>query len=203
MEQEQRDILDLSSRLLNDRPGFLQFSNETQALIERISSNRQHLVEFKRDLHTLKGNTAIFGLSLISRLCHEAESDLEAGGESWVDCSPIVMQWERTCTTIRQLLGERTHSGIEIDELEYVAVLDAIRKGADRRLLEQMVGCWRLEPMRARLGRVAEQLSTIALTDPPQIGQADPVIGCVARGPVGRVSEGVADRPSGSTRLSG
>ena len=46
-------------------------------------------------------------------------------------------------------------------------------------------------------------VSTIALSDPPQIGQTDPVIGSSARGAVGRVSVGAADRPSGSTRLSG
>ena len=46
-------------------------------------------------------------------------------------------------------------------------------------------------------------LSTIALTDPPEIGQTDPVIGAGARGAVGRNSVGAADRPSGSTRLSG
>jgi|GEM_PF-383198 len=56
---------------------------------------------------------------------------------------------------------------------------------------------------KAALGSRRSDLSTIALTDPPQIGQTDPVIGTGARGAVGRVLVGAADRPSGSTRLSG
>jgi len=113
-EREQRDILELSSRLLNDRAGFLEFFAETQALLERVTKNRTDLGLLKRDLHTLKGNSAIFGLSLISELCHEAESVLEEAGGGRVDCSAIVLQWERTCSKIRQLLGERPQNGIEV-----------------------------------------------------------------------------------------
>jgi two-component system chemotaxis sensor kinase CheA len=158
-EQEQRDILDVSARLLNDRAGFLEFFGETQVLIERVTKNRSDLVLLKRDLHTLKGNTAMFGLSLASSLCHVTESEIEANGGGPVDCSPIVAQWERTCSKIRHLLGGRPQGAIEVDEREYLAVLDAIRGGVDKKLLERMVNAWRLEPMRVRLERAGEQLS--------------------------------------------
>lgn len=46
-------------------------------------------------------------------------------------------------------------------------------------------------------------VSTIALSDPPRIGQADPSVRVGAQGQFGRAMLSGADRPSGSTRLSG
>jgi len=161
-EQEERDILDVSSRLLRDRRGFLEFFRETQSLIERVTQNNTDTVVLKRDLHTLKGNTAIFGLSLISALCHTAEAQLEASGTG-VNCSPIVVQWQNTCAKIQHLLGERNDKAVEIEANEYEALVAAIRNGADRKLLERMVEAWRLDPLRARLERASEQLAATAL----------------------------------------
>ncbi len=158
-QQETRDILDVSARLLNDRRGFLEFFEDTQSLLKKITRHRSDLVTFKRDLHTLKGNTALFGVSLVSRLCHEAESRLELSADGSVDCSSIVRQWERTCDQIRPLIAEQTQRDIVIDERDYLALLAGIRTGADKRVLARMVDAWRLEPLRSRLDRAAEQLS--------------------------------------------
>ena len=159
-EREERDILDVSTRLLNDRAGFLEFFAETQGLLKRIAQSKGDLVLLKRDLHTLKGNAALYGLSLISTLCHVAESELEVNG--CVDCSPIAVQWERTCSKIRQLLGEGTQKGIQVDESEYLWVLDAIRRDVAPGTVKRMIEAWRLEPVRTRLERAAEQLKAAA-----------------------------------------
>ncbi len=54
-EQQERDLLNLSSRLLHDRTGFVEFADETELLLERIARNTSDQVLLKRDLHTLKG----------------------------------------------------------------------------------------------------------------------------------------------------
>lgn len=46
-------------------------------------------------------------------------------------------------------------------------------------------------------------VSTIALSDPPRIGQADPLDGVGNQGKFGCSGLAGADRPSGSTRLNG
>lgn len=160
-QQEERDILEVSSRLIRDRKGSLEFFSETQDLIERLSGTDTDPVRFKRDLHTLKGNAAVFGLSTISDLCHEAETELEHG-TGRVDCARIANQWESTCSKLRHLQSDQVRAGIEVDETEYTCVLEALRGGVDPAQVERMVAAWRLEPLRARLERAGEQLTATA-----------------------------------------
>ncbi len=162
-EQEARDILNATSCLLADRAGFLQFFSETQDLIRSIDENRTDLGKLKRDLHTLKGNTAVFGMAHLSALCHQLESELESRDAASLDRTPVGTQWDRTCSKIKRLIGEGDPmNSIEVDEVEYVAVLDAIRRGVDKMTLERMVKAWRLEPFQLRLSRIGEQLSGLA-----------------------------------------
>ena len=160
-EQQERDMINLSSRLLNDRAGFLEFANETNQLLERVVENTTDLVVRKRDLHTLKGNSAIFGLSALSALCHGLESELETGAEA-LNCASITGEWQRICQRTQQLLGERLSTDLAIDKREYQAVLDAVRGRRDHAALERLLVVWSLEPMRVRLERAAEQLSSAA-----------------------------------------
>jgi two-component system chemotaxis sensor kinase CheA len=162
-EQEARDILNATSCLLADRAGFLQFFSETEELIRHIDENRSELATLKRDLHTLKGNTAVFGMARLSGLCHELESELESRDAASLDRSALRIQWDRTCAQIKRLIGEGDAMGsIAVDSREYVAVLDAIRRGVDKATLERMVAAWRLEPFQVRLTRIGEQLSGLA-----------------------------------------
>lgn len=160
-EQQERDLLNLSSRLLHDRAGFLEFASETELLLERIGRNTSDPVLLKRDLHTLKGNSSLYGLSALSALCHIQESNLEAGIDA-VDCSAIVSQWQGICQKTRQLVGERETAGIEIDQREYQAVLTAVRAGHRHGEVARMIEAWGLEPVRVRLERAAEQLAALA-----------------------------------------
>lgn len=160
-EQQERDLLNLSSRLLHDRTGFQDFVDETEQLLARIRQNGTDAILLKRDLHTLKGNSALFGLSALSSLCHTQESNLEAGIDA-VDCSAIVSQWQSICQKMRQLVGEHSPTGLEIDQREYQAALKAARAGCSQPELARMIEAWALEPVRARLERAAEQLSNLA-----------------------------------------
>ena len=159
-EQQERDLLNLSSRLLHDRAGFLEFASETEQLLERISQNTSDQVLLKRDLHTLKGNSGLFGLSALSALCHTQESNLESGTN--VDCSAIADQWQSVRQKTRQLVGERSAVGLEVDQHEYQAVLTAVRAGRRHTDLARMIEAWGLEPVRIRLERAAEQLVALA-----------------------------------------
>jgi two-component system chemotaxis sensor kinase CheA len=160
-EQQERDLLNLSSRLLHDRSGFLEFASETEQLLERIAQNASDPLLLKRDLHTLKGNSGLYGLSLLSALCHAQESQLETGINA-VDSSAIAREWQNIREKTRMLVGERRATGLEVDQREYQAVLNAVRTGCSNAELSPMIEAWALEPMRVRLERAAEQLSALA-----------------------------------------
>jgi two-component system chemotaxis sensor kinase CheA len=161
-EQEERDILNVASRVLQDRAGFLEFFAETEQLLRRVCENRGDAVTLKRDLHTLKGNSAIYGLSRLSELCHGLESELESVDAATLDRSSLSEQWSRVCEKLKLVLGQHDRPSIEVNEQDYLAVLDAIHRGVDPLTLRRMIEAWRLEPMQARLERVAEQISATA-----------------------------------------
>jgi len=157
-ELEGRDILGASARVLADRAGFLEFVDDTRGLLRKINECETDTVGLKRDLHTLKGNAAIFGLPLLASLCHAAESALEQSGSAKAECASLTEQWQSTCSKLQHLLGERPQTGIEVDEVEYEFVLTALRKGIAPRVAERMVAAWRLEPVRRSLERAGEHL---------------------------------------------
>jgi len=159
-EQQERDLLNLSSRLLHDRAGFLEFAGETELLLERIRRNTSDPILLKRDLHTLKGNSGLYGLSALSALCHSQETNLESGTD--VDCSAIIGQWQSVRQKTQQLVGERSATELQVDQREYRSVLNAVRAGCRHADLARMLEAWELEPVRVRLERAAEQLAALA-----------------------------------------
>lgn len=159
-EQQERDLLNLSSRLLHDRNGFVEFADETELLLARIARNTSDQVLLKRDLHTLKGNAGLYGLSALSGLCHTQESNLDSGTD--VNCSAIVEQWRSIREKTHQLVGERSATGLEVDQREYQALLSAVRGGRRHAELARIIEAWSLEPVRVRLERAAEQIAALA-----------------------------------------
>jgi len=161
-EQEERDIISVSSRLLRDRNGFVEFFTEAQNLVERVHDNRSDVIGLKRDLHTLKGVSAIYGVRGISQICHDLESTLEISDPAALDRSELVRRWGYLREKFEQFFQGRRSPSIEVDELEYEAVMEAIRQRAEHSAIGRVLGAWRLEPLRLRLERVGEQLSATA-----------------------------------------
>jgi two-component system chemotaxis sensor kinase CheA len=161
-EAESRDLVNLTTRLLKDREGFEEFFGEASRLVQSIDSPATDRMTLKRDLHTLKGNTALYGLTRLSNACHALETALDDQTPESLDPGPLTRAWQQCVATTQHLLGEQHADTIEIDESEYEAVLAAIRRNAPSRELERIVRAWRLEPLRARLDRIAEQLVSTA-----------------------------------------
>ena len=161
-EQEERDIIQVSSRLLNDRAGFMDFLREAEVLLERLRESDGDLQLYKRALHTLKGNTALFGMASVSKACHEAEISLELHGLTSAGHATIAERWAHILGKIRPLLGGKAKHALEIDEGEFRALVREARRGGNLALL-RMLEAWQLEPLRARLERASEQLVATAL----------------------------------------
>ena len=81
-EAEQKELMQAFRKLMVDRTGFNQFLHEASVMVEAITSRwlDGDQPELKRLLHTLKGNTASMGLSVVANLCHELEEELSTKG---------------------------------------------------------------------------------------------------------------------------
>jgi two-component system chemotaxis sensor kinase CheA len=161
-ERESRELANLTARLLQSRTAFLEFFDESQRLLQRILKNEGDAASVKRDLHTLKGNAGIYGLSAISAICHALETELEHDSLESIDRSALAREWERSVAMVERLMGSRSEARIEIDEQQYRALTEAIARDTPKAELTLMLRTWRLESLRERLDRVAEQLTGVA-----------------------------------------
>ncbi len=163
IEQRQKEIVEVFKHLSVDPAGFLDFVTEGDLIVEGISSPKS-LVELQRGLHTLKGNSAIFGLYALATICHQLEQSLADGASalSAKDSELICGAWRGLHVDLDRFLESRRAKGISIDDREYEAILSEVLKGADPQVLSERIRAWRLEPVTVRLKRLAEQANGLA-----------------------------------------
>jgi two-component system chemotaxis sensor kinase CheA len=164
VEAEQRDVIQLLGRVAKDRVGVLEFMNEARDLVLAIDDPKQvDRVVIRRLVHTLKGNSMIFGVQTVASVCHEIESSMEETGgiATAAERSTLRESWMRLSNTVDVLLG-RQGDRIEIDETEYAALLAAVSRGEKSDTLRERIRALKLEPSARRLIRAAEQAQAIA-----------------------------------------
>lgn len=163
-EADEREITRLFTRVIADRKGFVEFFDEATALVGQIAtaSRAGDLEQLKRSLHTLKGNTNIFGIDTVAAICHALEDKLaEAGRLSPAELAELEQRWAALNAKMQTLLGD-AGSKIEIDDAEHDQILHAVAQGTSRHEIVRRIQSWLLEPTQARLARSAEQAVALA-----------------------------------------
>ena len=162
-EAEQREVASVLERATRDKAGVLEFLVISESQVRDLTGGgARPVVEARRLLHTLKGNCAIFGMQRIATLCHgiEARMQEDGGGLSRDEIAALRGAWDRVANRLGALLGDT--SQMVIDDEEYRQVLQAISDGTSRVEVTRMVTEWRLERVRDRLQRSAEQARELA-----------------------------------------
>ena len=163
-EQEQRELLNIFERITTDRSGVIEFVQETERLTAMLASDlHADDQEVLRWIHTLKGNSGMFGLEALADLCHSLESTLEQTGESASSAQRTALRlaWQTSAERIRALIGGDKQL-LQVSCAEYSALLGAIEAGVPRKTLAETVRSWELEPTEFRLLRIAEQARNLA-----------------------------------------
>ena len=168
-EQEQREILNVFQRILRDRGGFLEFFAEAEDIVNWLrqaqqAHNDDGLALFKRRLHTLKGNAALFGLETIADIAHDLEEVIE---ETFTvpdatQLHALESRWDVVREQLQSLLGDQERQVIAIDDDEYEALLSALLQREDHQLLTKRIRRWRCEPTARRLQRLGAQATRVA-----------------------------------------
>ncbi len=163
-EQDLRETMELFERLLSDRTAVEAFLDEGSALAEAITTDPPiELSVLRRMLHTLKGNSAIFGLQGLSMLCHDLETRIgeENTAPSPEVFAPLRAHWDRMLSRAERFRGTR-RGVLEIDERDHEKLEQSVRKGAPTSALLHMVHALKLEPAQRRLEHVGDQVRRIA-----------------------------------------
>ena len=164
LEAESREMLTLVDKYSSDPQGLLEFFRESGKLIEQLrSDSRDDLDLVKRQLHTLKGNASLFGLTRLSECCHQLEDqifELNACPED-SEWTSLFGCWAGVRGNLRRM---RVSEGDElrIGHEQYESLLCGLLQRKPAEMLAPQVATWRLDPTESRLRRVADQARTLA-----------------------------------------
>ncbi len=167
-EQSQMDLLRVVDRALSDRPGTVEFFEEAARLVARIAawSGDWRSPELARDLHTLKGNAGLFGLSHLAETCHLLEMELTELGE--IDrehAQSLLAVWRELGARISPLLGDRRDGGrLEIEREEHGTVLAMLAGVSPREVVRRRLASWRHEPISKRFATLGEHAQRLGET---------------------------------------
>jgi two-component system, chemotaxis family, sensor kinase CheA len=160
-ERAQRELIAVVERANRDRAGFATFAAEAESLVEQCVRTPS-VVEQRRHLHTLKGNSALFGATSIAELCHALESVIEQ------ECSVLEPErteelaeaWRAFRRRVDPVLGLTKRRTIVIDWEEYQSVISSL--GAPQPAWAEPVLRWGQDPIRVHLERLATQARALA-----------------------------------------
>jgi two-component system chemotaxis sensor kinase CheA len=163
MERDTREMSRIFQRASSDRSGAEQFFAEAEEIVRKIIDGQLDGLTEKRQVHTLKGNCALFGIESLSQLCHEIESRLvdEGGNITPTERTRINNQWKHVSNLARAMMGER-RSTIELEEVDIQELIKALRNHAPHDSILAITESWRHEAVSLRFGRLADKAVYLA-----------------------------------------
>jgi HPt (histidine-containing phosphotransfer) domain-containing protein/HAMP domain-containing protein len=165
-EHAQQQALNVFRRLLADRAGFREFFAGASSLLEAITAGcaGDEPTRVARDVHTLKGNTSLYGLESIAAICHQIEHRLaeEGGAPNRGEIAQLREAWEAVRRLVEELGLGPDDDRIDLLPDEYEAHLAGLEQCIPNHALTFSARAWRYELASKRLHRIVEQGRSIA-----------------------------------------
>jgi signal transduction histidine kinase/HPt (histidine-containing phosphotransfer) domain-containing protein len=176
-ERAQREALRVFRSVLVDPAGFRDFLRNGSRLVEAIeqdSGSAATSSRLKRDLHTLKGDTGLFGLESIADTCHRIESRMQELGRSpdAEELGELRAAWTQLEALAAELDAGSPSDRIEIYLREYEEHLTQLKARRPAEDLIASVRTWANEPAERTLQRFVEQGRSLAR----QLGKGDTAV---------------------------
>ena len=163
-EERQRELMSIYRRLTSDRQAFDGFFFEASALVDTIAGKPGgDSAALRRQVHTLKGDSSLFGLESVSRLCHTVEDRIaETGQLDAADRALLRSAWAQVAAMRAQLVDGAAETDIRVMRADYDSAVADLRRHADHEVVLAALESWELEPASRRLALVAEQIQQMA-----------------------------------------
>jgi two-component system chemotaxis sensor kinase CheA len=166
IETEQAEFMSALDHALKDRSGFLEFAAEADEIVRRISSGTDTVEDTQRNIHTLRGNAAVFGLTTLTSTCRALEDEMQEKGGGLPPLAKIeslANEWRALAAKFEALLDRRAASEVvELGRAEQGAILSAVERGAPQQEILDLIRDWQLEPAQRPLTRLAEHARSLA-----------------------------------------
>ena len=127
-EAAERELIAVVENAYRDRSGFLAFIRATNELLSQPTPPVMPLPQLQRDIHTLKGSAAMFGVLSVSQACHEIESyiETEAMPPDEPQWNQLTSAWRAFHERVDHLLGLSERRSVLVDWEEYQSVLASL-----------------------------------------------------------------------------
>ncbi|MCP4446523.1 MAG: HAMP domain-containing protein [Myxococcales bacterium] len=160
----QQELGNAIKAIMKDRQGYIMFHNDTGRLVQEVVSGAQDtdLPLLKRSVHTIKGNSGIYGFQSIAEHCHQMEDEMVETGALPTEAAKkeLAGHWARLDESIQFILGNDADEEISVSAESYQDLLGRLHAlGGD---IFQEVFAWQLEPLEVALGRLAQRTRQIA-----------------------------------------
>ena len=165
LEAEQRETFKILDRIVSDRVGFIEYFSEAEELVASIVEDHiENISTLKRALHTLKGNSMIFGVQTVADICHAMESHIVEFDSRPTDGmrQHLKSRWSRLHESLHTLIGNSYSGRIEIEEAQFQELLEAALQHENHDRIAEMIADIKLEPTESRLRRAADQARRIS-----------------------------------------
>jgi PAS domain S-box-containing protein len=168
LEQDQihrinRELPIIVGNLLRDREGFQEFVQDTAQMLARLDVVSEG-VEVRRLLHTLKGNTAIYGFGSFASRCHDVEDAIENDDEepTHESIENLTAAWNKGLESFNVFFNREGESGVRLTRNEYEDVLTHLESGSDHGELLELARSWNNPLMSEVLGIYARTIRQLA-----------------------------------------
>jgi len=157
-------MMSMYRRLIADRPAFDEFFDEATVLVREITTALDmDLPLVKRQVHTLKGNCALFGIDSVATLCHAIEERIDDSAALHDgDRVRLSQAWTLVTKMRAELVDAGDKHAIAVAREDYERLRDDLRRYADHESMLAAVEAWQLEPASKRLALIREQIERLA-----------------------------------------
>lgn|GEM_PF-1109886 len=162
-EENAREQQGLIAKLLQDKLGFSSFVKDCEELIQTLTDSKD-ISASRRDLHTLKGNVAIYGLASVASLCHHIEDKLEEqqSPPSAADIADLASLFRGKLSSIEAFLDNVGRDVLQVEGIEHNALVDSLLQRRDYQEILKLVEVWSWYKTSERLVRLRAQADYVA-----------------------------------------
>lgn len=162
--QENAEFRKVAETLLKNVDASRGFFVDTQWLMAEIREKRGDEVTLRRNLHTLKGNLAVFGFDSMAEIVHQAEDQFQASETELYEESLRLLRltWESKRQTFGDLLESKAHREVVVSREEYEELVMYLMAQMDPAETLGLVQKWSMDPVSRVFARLEMQVRHMA-----------------------------------------
>jgi len=178
-EAEQRDVITLCQHLSKDHRGALiGFFEENGGIIDDLRQCSKVDAVAQRNLHTLKGNAAMYGFTALTESCHAAEDAIAEGTFDASHLEAVANRFAALRNGLASIAGDRAGERVDVSRSALRTLAQELSAGLPSvegaRAVERLL----LEPIRPSLERLGKYAREVAA----RMGKPEPRIEIVDGG---------------------